>query len=401
MSSIACSFCAHRNPEDSRFCNECGAPLHLVPCGHCQAVNHVRERHCYRCGEVLATLVIDSPADEPLPRGDAAAEQVNASDESVENAEIAEARGDVPAPGSGLASAAAGDAPQAEELDDSTAVEVEPFVPQADPSVVEALRATALAGSARAAAAPTAEPLEPQTPATPALPPIVAEDPPTHVQAGEPDAADLDDGSFDAPPLANARYERRARYAVHAVVLAVLFVGIAAAMYWTSRESTSTQRDDARAEPAVVTAQPRNPADAPAASASPRPAASSDTGLQAPAPAQQPAPVPESQAPSTAPSSASRPEPVARPPAPVEPQVAQGSAEPDQAATPHQGGRSHPATTQGKGLARGKSEPAKPASAHVRTREEAERDALATQRVVARSLGNAAPAEPAGAPEPR
>ena len=52
--------------------------------------------------------------------------------------------------------------------------------------------------------------------------------------------------------------------------------------------------------------------------------------------------------------------------------------------------------TTAKAPARAKAEPAKAANAHVRSREEAERDALATQRVVARSLGNA-PAQDAGA----
>ena len=48
-----CPFCTHSNPAGARFCNECGSPLHLLPCEHCGAVNDVLSRDCYRCGAPL------------------------------------------------------------------------------------------------------------------------------------------------------------------------------------------------------------------------------------------------------------------------------------------------------------------------------------------------------------
>jgi hypothetical protein len=56
-----CPFCEHPNPADAKFCNECGSPLHLTPCGDCGAVNSVADPHCWRCGGLLL------PLDSPVP----------------------------------------------------------------------------------------------------------------------------------------------------------------------------------------------------------------------------------------------------------------------------------------------------------------------------------------------
>jgi len=62
-----CPFCEHQNPADAKFCNECGSPLHLTPCGDCGAVNSVADPHCWRCGGLL--LPLDSPVPvEPVER---------------------------------------------------------------------------------------------------------------------------------------------------------------------------------------------------------------------------------------------------------------------------------------------------------------------------------------------
>jgi hypothetical protein len=45
-----CSFCEHRNPAGSKFCNECGSPLHLKPCTQCDAVNQQDAANCHNCG---------------------------------------------------------------------------------------------------------------------------------------------------------------------------------------------------------------------------------------------------------------------------------------------------------------------------------------------------------------
>jgi hypothetical protein len=40
-SGSSCHFCARANPAGSKFCNDCGEPLDLKPCSHCDAFNHV------------------------------------------------------------------------------------------------------------------------------------------------------------------------------------------------------------------------------------------------------------------------------------------------------------------------------------------------------------------------
>ena len=54
MSGASCHFCAHRNPTGSKFCNECGSPLDLKPCPHCEAMNHVGVDRCYQCASAFA-----------------------------------------------------------------------------------------------------------------------------------------------------------------------------------------------------------------------------------------------------------------------------------------------------------------------------------------------------------
>lgn len=44
-----CFFCDHDNPAGAKYCNECGSPLHLIPC-KCGAVNNVTDACCHRCG---------------------------------------------------------------------------------------------------------------------------------------------------------------------------------------------------------------------------------------------------------------------------------------------------------------------------------------------------------------
>ena len=66
-----CPYCDHVSPPGSKFCGECGAALHLMPCPHCGAVNDITvNTACYRChGELrkvapaaLTTVAAPTPA---------------------------------------------------------------------------------------------------------------------------------------------------------------------------------------------------------------------------------------------------------------------------------------------------------------------------------------------------
>ena len=64
MALTPCTYCAHGNPANAKFCNECGGTLSLAPCPHCGAVNEVGAKACYQCRK---PLVIEEPASAATP----------------------------------------------------------------------------------------------------------------------------------------------------------------------------------------------------------------------------------------------------------------------------------------------------------------------------------------------
>lgn len=87
-----CPICEHRNPSGSRFCNECGSPLHLRFCPTCGAADDVLATVCHACGALLPEVLprpkpVKEPAtppdkgfatraaNEPAPSADKAAPQ--------------------------------------------------------------------------------------------------------------------------------------------------------------------------------------------------------------------------------------------------------------------------------------------------------------------------------------
>ena len=64
-----CRFCDHHNPASSKFCNDCGSPLHLRPCNQCQAVNDQAATYCYQCGAQYPALSTTSGSKLGLPGG--------------------------------------------------------------------------------------------------------------------------------------------------------------------------------------------------------------------------------------------------------------------------------------------------------------------------------------------
>jgi hypothetical protein len=65
-----CPLCDHVNPTGSRFCNACGAPLHLAPCPDCGTINDVGQAACRDCGRSLTPARSDPRAaarPQPAP----------------------------------------------------------------------------------------------------------------------------------------------------------------------------------------------------------------------------------------------------------------------------------------------------------------------------------------------
>ena len=64
-----CPYCDHVSPLDSKFCNECGAALNLLPCPHCGSINDVMlTSQCARCNTPLPTGAFALPGLPAAPR---------------------------------------------------------------------------------------------------------------------------------------------------------------------------------------------------------------------------------------------------------------------------------------------------------------------------------------------
>lgn len=62
MLRTECTFCDHANPPQSKFCNACGAPLHLTLCSNCDALNDKTASTCYKCDTALPSSRIEALA---------------------------------------------------------------------------------------------------------------------------------------------------------------------------------------------------------------------------------------------------------------------------------------------------------------------------------------------------
>src|SRR5258705_6439190 len=69
-------FCDHINPAGATFCNDCGSPLHLKPCKHCEAINDQAAKNCYKCGKDDPALISSDEAP-PVLLPDSAAQSVD------------------------------------------------------------------------------------------------------------------------------------------------------------------------------------------------------------------------------------------------------------------------------------------------------------------------------------
>ncbi len=72
MFAVQCSFCNHENTPGTRFCAECGSPLHLRVCPnqHCGKVSDVNARRCEHCGTTFPEIALaehGTQPEEPAP----------------------------------------------------------------------------------------------------------------------------------------------------------------------------------------------------------------------------------------------------------------------------------------------------------------------------------------------
>ena len=64
---MQCPECQHENPDDAKFCNECGHKLELA-CPECEKVNPPGSRFCNECGHSLSLLSKAKPKDLSFDR---------------------------------------------------------------------------------------------------------------------------------------------------------------------------------------------------------------------------------------------------------------------------------------------------------------------------------------------
>jgi len=65
---LICSACTYDNPENARFCNECGAALaREAACASCGAVNPAGAKFCSECGASASAAASGTPTPTPAP----------------------------------------------------------------------------------------------------------------------------------------------------------------------------------------------------------------------------------------------------------------------------------------------------------------------------------------------
>ena len=53
--SLTCTNCSFDNPEDAKFCQNCGNPL-MLPCPACNTLNNAGVKFCKNCGQPLQPI---------------------------------------------------------------------------------------------------------------------------------------------------------------------------------------------------------------------------------------------------------------------------------------------------------------------------------------------------------
>ena len=334
MVHVYCNFCTHGNPDGSKFCNECGAQLNLAPCSRCDAVNTASARLCFQCGALLSSAFTEwSVPAGWSPASGGAAGSATSSMASVASVES-------PWVDHGTTSVALADAPEP--------------LPAARPFAESGAIHASADDDAFVEAAPFVE-----------------------------SAGDSDETSLAPSPGGRPDYPEHHSRRAHGILLAILVVAVAGGGYWLS--VNPMRADDQRATTAPSTSAQEHVSSAPAA-----PAPTADTAVEVrDSPARDPVATTASTPPAPATpdaSGAGEPEPshenatsapAASTPAPVEAQVP--------VTTPP---APSPVGTPPRTNARVVADAQRRAATTARTREQAERDAIATRRIIARDLAD-------------
>jgi len=391
MSSLVCIVCGLSNRESSKRCSRCLSPLDLRRCYRCESINVLSVTQCSLCGAPF------SPALEEVPTYPAA------STEASQRAESAFATDDsVPA---ALAERLEGTASNWSASAHGLPAPVD------EPLPFES--GHPLANPASVASGPTVEPAdyvdEPPSPATALIGEPSAVDEPDSLAAvftGEPARA-VDDPTSPAAALPggpDARdekgpssrfggegpiYSERSRNRASGFLLAALLVAAVGAIYWVTEGARRPPAADTASRGGSTTAPQR----ASSAPANPQPSTNPSGTRQVPDAAPRGVSSDSSASPPTTVESTSSSAETS-PPATV--QTPEGAATQGSIAT---------GTTESVdgGAAKATNAPAtgdtrRRTVAPQRTKEQAERDAIATQRLIERELGDSSRAGSADNP---
>lgn len=357
MAGLACNFCTHGNPEGSKFCNECGSPLNLTLCFRCEAINATSATRCYRCGG-------------PLPSG--------------ETEEMA----------------------------------IPPTVLTENAQSVE--RASTKVDSIPRALAERVDPLLGEPRVISHAPRAAVEDRPSRAAALSADAASHgDDGPLSPTDGGRATYSRRDANHARGFLLVAVIVAVAGGVYyWISMDSThppdpgsmtSGARDTAPVPASSTAAGSAGTADTPDQSRTEDRLPTADTRPLSAGSSNPPATVGEAMSPSaevgpSAEASTESPPTVREsisPGADVTPSAAGQAPESVEAQVPPQAKAAESANGEtAKTTNAGATSDPRRMVTKGRTKEQAEQDASATQRLIARELANSPSADSLDRPPP-
>ena len=393
MSRLVCIVCGLSNRESSKRCSRCLSPLDLRLCRRCESINTLSATRCSQCGAPLSSALEEVPTHPA------------ASTEASQPAENAFATvGSVPeALAERLEGAASNRSASAHGLP-APVDEPPPFEgghPLADPAFVASVFTVEPADYVDEPSSPatafTGEPSAVDEPASPAAlftgEAARAVDDPTSPAAALPDgtAAHGEKGPSSRFGGDGPIYSERSRKRASRFLLAALLVAAVGAIYWVTEGARGPPAADTASRGGSTTAPQR----ASSAPANPQPTTNPGGTQQVPDAAPRGVSSESSASPPTTVESTSSSAETS-PPATV--QTREGAATQASSATRTtesvDGGAAKTTNAPATGDTRRRT------VAPQRTKEQAERDAIATQRLIERELGDSSRAGSASNPPP-